>query len=108
MASRMIREGGRYPSPGKQYELVVTIDSNGIVLYEICASGSSIPLVKGKAGSAYSKFYFMWDDKNNLWIDGDEANRVIFLKMASFVRTTKLSPITMIQISPNRRPNGTS
>jgi hypothetical protein len=80
----MICEDGTYPSLDKKYDLVVTIDSNGIVLYKICASGSSTPLAEGKAGSAYSKFYFMWDDNNNLWIDGEEANRVIFFEDGSF------------------------
>lgn len=84
MASRMICETGTYPSPDKKYDLVVKINSNGIVLYEIRASGSSIPLVEGKAGSAYSKFYFMWDDNNNVWIEGEEAGRVILFQDGKF------------------------
>ena len=77
-------KAGKCQSPNKQYELVVTIDSNHTILYEICASGTSIPLINGKAGSAYHKFYFMWDDNNNVWIDSEEAARVILFKDGKF------------------------
>jgi len=81
--SRLITNAGKYPSADDKYELMVTIE-NGFVFYAIRAAGADVPLAEGRAGSAFHKFFLMWDEMNNVWIDGEDVNRVIFFEDGKF------------------------
>jgi hypothetical protein len=81
--TKLITHAGKYPSADKKYELLVTID-NGFAFYEIRAAGVDMSLAKGRVGSVYHKFFLMWDEKNNVWIDGEDTARVIFFEDGKF------------------------
>ena len=83
MESRLITSTGSFPSTDNRYVVTVTIE-NHIVFYEIRGADAAVPLAKGRVGSAFHKFFLIWDEKNNLWIDGEDTNRVIFFEKGRF------------------------
>ena len=83
MQPKLITEPGKYLSPDKKYELIVAVENN-IVSYQICTAGAGVPLINGRVGSVFHKVFLMWDDQNNVWIDGEDINRVIFFDGGKF------------------------
>jgi hypothetical protein len=64
----VIASPGSYPSDNGDYELLVAVDPQRIVQYEVVETETESTEFKDNAGSDYSRWYFYWADDDTLWV----------------------------------------
>ena len=74
--SGIIRSTGECPSRDGRFVAVITIDHGNLVNYVIMDKSKTV-LAAGKAGNSFMKFYMMWDESDNFWIDSEDTSRVV-------------------------------
>jgi hypothetical protein len=77
----VIDAAGTFPSPSGRFALTITVDTAGVVNYSIAARNSNTLIVSSNAGSKYSRWFFVWDATDDLWVhSSDIGGTVWFLR----------------------------
>jgi hypothetical protein len=80
----LIDSPGSYKSPSQRYSLVVSITLNKTVRYQILATDGGAALGESDSGSDLMRWYFVWDEHDQLWVHNSDAGDWVWTPGPSF------------------------
>jgi hypothetical protein len=83
-SGELIDSSGSYKSPSQRYALVVSTTPQKTVRYQIFASGGGAALGESDSGSDLMRWYFMWDEHDQLWVHNSDAGDWVWTPGPSF------------------------
>jgi hypothetical protein len=83
-AVQLIDTPGTYKAPSGKYALVVSITAKKTVQYAILRTEDKTQVGSGDSGSRFMRWYFVWDQRDQLWVHNSDAGDWVWTPGASF------------------------
>ena len=101
----VIKSPGRHPSRSGAFSVLVSISDCGIVKYEVTNVTTGRKLVSADAGSTYQRWFFVWDDSDNLWVHSSDLGGTVWVRGTdgAFREESPFSPERLKTMPPEYR-----
>lgn len=76
----LIDKVGSFSSKTGKYKLIVDIKKNSIVQYKVIGHDLNKVLFIDDGGSVYQRWYFVWDNLDNLWVHSSDIGSCVWSK----------------------------